>query len=112
MSDLIGREEALMALTGANLPTDRDKLIALFNERIKALPPVEQTEWISVKDRLPKEKGMYKITLQTDSGYRYVAEDYFFTERNFFESEAYYRGVGRKIIAWQPITEPSPYKGE
>ena len=38
MNDLISREETLMALTGINLPTDRDGLIALFNERIKALP--------------------------------------------------------------------------
>lgn len=44
MSDLISREEALMALTGANLPTDRDKLIALFDKRIKALPTVDREE--------------------------------------------------------------------
>ena len=41
MSDLISRKEALMALTGVNLPSDRDKLIALFDKRIKALPTVE-----------------------------------------------------------------------
>ena len=46
MSDLIKREEALMALTGMNLPTDKDKLIALFNGRIKALLAVEAQEKI------------------------------------------------------------------
>ena len=41
LKDLISREEALMALTGVNLPTDRDKLIALYDKRIKALQTVE-----------------------------------------------------------------------
>lgn len=39
--DCISREEALLALTGMDLPTDRDKLIALFTERIQQLPPVK-----------------------------------------------------------------------
>lgn len=38
--DCISREHALLALTGMDLPTDRDKLIALFTERIQHLPPV------------------------------------------------------------------------
>lgn len=36
----ISKEQALLALTGIDLPTDRDKLIALFTERIQHLPPV------------------------------------------------------------------------
>ena len=47
--DCVSREETIMCLTGINLPTDIDKLIALYNERIKALPPVlpkrEQGKW-------------------------------------------------------------------
>jgi hypothetical protein len=39
-SDAVSRELALLALTGMDLPTDRDKLIALFTERIQHLPPV------------------------------------------------------------------------
>lgn len=38
--DCISREQALLSLTGIDLPTDRDKLIALFTERIQHLPPV------------------------------------------------------------------------
>ena len=41
--DCISREQALLALTGMDLPTDRDKLIALFTERIQHLPPVTPT---------------------------------------------------------------------
>lgn len=50
--DCISREEALLALTGMDLPTDRDKLIALFTERIQHLPPVTperpKGKWIDV----------------------------------------------------------------
>ena len=38
--DAVSREEAIMCLTGINLPTDTDKLIALYHKRLKALPPV------------------------------------------------------------------------
>ncbi len=51
--DAVSREEAIMCLTGINLPTDTDKLIALYNERLKALSPVtpkrEQGEWINIQ---------------------------------------------------------------
>lgn len=50
--DCISREEALLALTGMDLPTDRDKLIALFTERIQHLPSVTSQrpkgKWIEV----------------------------------------------------------------
>lgn len=113
MSDLISREAVLKeAMARIQYLHDAEDIKDHVKEVIETEPPIEQTEWISIKDRLPKENGMYEITLQTDSGYRYVAEDYFLAEHNCFEAEPYYRGVGRKIIAWQPIIEPSPYKGE
>lgn len=49
-TDLISKEEALMALTGVNLPTDRDKLIALFDKRIKALVTVEAVPLSVIED--------------------------------------------------------------
>jgi hypothetical protein len=52
--DCISREQALLALTGMDLPTDRDKLIALFTNRIQHLPPVQpqrmQGEWIPIRN--------------------------------------------------------------
>ena len=48
--DCISREEALLALTGMDLPTDRDKLIALFTNRIQHLQPVTPER--------PKEDGV------------------------------------------------------
>ena len=42
--DCVSREQALLSLTGKNLNTkSADELIALFDKRIKALPPVTPT---------------------------------------------------------------------
>lgn len=42
--DCVSREKALLVLTGENLSIkSTDKLIALFDKRIKALPPVTPT---------------------------------------------------------------------
>lgn len=54
--DAISREEAFMCLTGENLPEDRDKYIALVNDRIKALPPVTPIR--------PKGEWKYDKTIQ------------------------------------------------
>lgn len=43
-SDAISRQKALLSLTGEDLPKDRDKYIALVNERIKALSSVSPQE--------------------------------------------------------------------
>lgn len=170
MSDLISREDALMALTGVNLPTDRDKLIALFDERIKALSTVEpqgfedylkqylgendqmiigkdvyeelkyeagekynelmlqykhlrkyasdletklsieQTEWISVKDRLPEKNDCYLVTFNfesngnPDNGIGVVE----FYGGNFYSNGF---GVNEDVAAWyiNPVP-PSPYR--
>lgn len=53
-TDAVSRELALLALTGMDLPTDGDKLIALFTERIQHLPPVTperpKGKWIEIED--------------------------------------------------------------
>lgn len=59
--DCISREEALLALTGMDLPTDRDKLIALFTERIQQMPSVNperpKGEWMECGGDEPWLKG-------------------------------------------------------
>ncbi len=43
--DCVSREQALLTLTGKNLSTkSTGELIALFNKRIKALPPVKPAQ--------------------------------------------------------------------
>ena len=62
--DCISREEALLALTGMDLPTDRDKLIALFTERIQHLPSVTpqrpKGKWIEIE--IDAGEFIYKCT--------------------------------------------------
>lgn len=60
--DAVSREEAIMCLTGINLPTDTDKLIALYHKRIKALPSVNPTRehgtWISIQPGILNDSAM------------------------------------------------------
>lgn len=62
--DYISREAALLALTGMDLPTDRDKLIALFTDRIQHLPPVTpqrpKGKWIEIE--IDAGEFIYKCT--------------------------------------------------
>ena len=78
----ISREEALLMLTGENLPNDALQLISIFSKRIQNLPavqPVETTKlenlidetvarirskygWISVDEKLPAPEQEVLIT--------------------------------------------------
>ena len=84
----------------------------ISQEQIINAQTVELQEWISVKDGLPKKGGTYYVTIQDKSGYRYVAKDRFYYDHKYFKHINYYKCLDSEIIAWQPITEPSPYKGE
>lgn len=64
--------------------------------------PAEQTEWISVKDRLPKYNGEYYVTYEDCNGMRDTDVDYF---RINGKGWVYYN-----VIAWRE--KFSPYKGE
>ena len=62
--DAISRQKALLSLTGEDLPKDRDKYIALVNERIKALPPVNPQEpktghWIQTNESFINQDGQF-----------------------------------------------------
>ena len=68
---------------------------------------VEQTEWISVKDsRKPKIRERVWVTdCDGEVWIMYYNDcDCYFNEFGDVFTE--------DIVAWQPITEPSPYKGE
>jgi len=84
-----------------------------IREYIKQMPTVEPQEWISVKDRLPEKSQNCWVTLEyIGSGKRELMELRYYSERKKFNDEKYLKMQGYKFIAWQPITEPSPYKGE
>ena len=62
----------------------------------------EQTDWISVKDRLPRYDGEYYVTYEDSSGIRDTDVDYFRTNGKGW---VYYN-----VIAWRE--KFSPYRGE
>ena len=111
MSDSISREAVLEIVNSIKACISIDGYWAIL-ERVRALPPVEPQEWIIVKDRLPKKGGTYYVTIQDKNGYRYVAKDRFYYDHKYFKHINYYKCLDSEIIAWQPIIEPSPYKGE
>lgn len=73
----------------------------------------EPQEWISVKDRLPTENDEYYVSIRYECDDGTAFDDV--TTCYFWAKEGVWNGSERmigKILAWQPITEPSPYKGE
>lgn len=77
----------------------------LFDMAIKAL---EQTMWIPVSERLPKEPGHYLVTMKHG--------DISFVEQRWYDGEGYNEYVdyfwrnSSNITAWMPL--PEPYKIE
>lgn len=86
--------------------------IEVLKETLKK--SVEPQEWISVKEHgKPKKSGKYWVTIQsTTSDVKWVRANEYHAERDFFDTEMAWKNAGIKITAWQPIIEPSPYKGE
>lgn len=87
--------------------------IEVLKEALEALS-AEPQEWISVKEHgKPKRSGKYWVTIQsTTSSVKWVRADEYHAERDFFDTEMEWSNSGIKITAWQPIIEPSPYKGD
>lgn len=84
-----------------------------MNEHLDDLPPVEQTEWISVKDGLPNGNCACWITLEyIKTGNRVLYESYYDLELEAFYNQKYLERKGYKLIAWQKKRMPSPYTGE
>ena len=70
--DCVSREETIMCLTGINLPTDIDKLIDLYNERIKRdkhqyqkfeaeSSIIQQREYLKMADEVEKSTKNIKV---------------------------------------------------
>ena len=59
-------------------------------------------EWISVKDRLPEEEGLYLVAVVNDHERRYSKTAWYHGHGNWF--------VHQKVTHWQYL--PQPPKGE
>lgn len=81
--------------------SDLDEDIKAFDMAIEAL---EQTRWIPVSERLPKEHKEVIVTdIETSDTYisRYIGNGYWECDNGVFKN---------RIISWQP--KPKPYKVE
>lgn len=66
--DAVSREEAIMCLTGINLPTDTDELIALYHKRLKALPPVIPKRNLEAWDKIIEEIEQLRARFKESGG--------------------------------------------
>ena len=76
------------------------------------LVPEKTGKWIPVSERLPKETGIYLVTLKTD-GVAYFEDEF----PNGFVYASAYEAVtmrwgycDKNVIAWMPL--PEPYRSE
>lgn len=85
------------------------RLLVAYEIAMKALEA--QTEWISVKDRLPSKNDCYLVTFDfvsngnPDNGIGVVE----FYDGNFYSNGF---GVNEDVVAWYIKPVPSPYKGD
>lgn len=106
MSDLISRQAAIDALGDAHFKNYGNAIMV-----IQTLPSAEP-QWIQVSERLPKESGIYLVTVKTD-GVEYFESEF----PNGFVYVSTYDAVimnwgygGKNVIAWMPL--PEPYEGD
>ena len=100
--DAISRKEALECFPMIMQGMGEYTALAIRN-KLRKLPSVkvEQTEWISVKDRLPELGQMVLVT--------YADGDVETNERMTLKNLEVWK-YGNSVVAWMPL--PSPYKGE
>lgn len=74
-----------------------------------ALIALEQTKWIPVSERLPKDTGWYLITFKTANGVA-VCELSYRKPENYWTDKDISKKVldNNDILAWMPL--PEPYK--
>ena len=57
----------------------------------------EQAQWIPVSERLPKEKGLYLVSVKNEHDRRYSKTCWFHGNGNWFARQ--------DVIAWMPLPE-------
>ena len=112
--DLISRQ-AVTDLIIENDPWWCEGMTRTIFDGIARLPSVDAVpQWIPVSERLPKESGIYLVTLKTD-GVAYLESEF----PNGFVYVSTYDAVimnwgygGKDVIAWMPLPEPYMDKHE
>lgn len=85
------------------------RLLVAYEIAMKTLE--EQTEWIPVTERLPKEAGCYVVTRKIGSDL--IVSACYFDETNTWHNDNrinHERNHLTNIVSWMPL--PEPYKGD
>ena len=95
-------------------PSYSDALNALteVREKVRALPSIQpKSKWISVKDRLPDESGLYWVTYKywTENGSEHLGTDVMYSSGKGEEFST--RDGWSRVLAWMPLPS-EPYKSE
>lgn len=118
MSDLISKEVILNKIAEIDKLSKTgktDEALALMKECFESLTP-KQTEWISVKDRLPKDAEAVLITIRRmDKSFNqipFISVGYISWNQQAWwcahDGDCEENNI--EVLAWMPL--PSPYKGE
>lgn len=65
---------------------------------------IEYSPWIPVSERLPKEKGLYLVSVKNDHERRYAKTCWFYGKGNWFARQ--------DVEAWMPLPQPYRVKSE
>ena len=78
-----------------------------IRDALKGLPSADRPqEWIPCSDRLPKDEGIFLVTMET-----YVFDEYSHPVGTSFYSPSFgwANASPNKVLAWMPL--PKPWKG-
>ena len=90
---------------------DYGKFMKSIEESAKDKTSAEKRgEWIPTSERLPKESGIYLVTLKTDGVAHFESEfpDGFVYVSTYEAVIMNWEYGGKNVIAWMPL--PEPYK--
>jgi hypothetical protein len=76
---------------------------------IKHLPSAQQ--WIPCSEKLPEKSGLYLVTTPFDR--LMPVHSRYFNKRGEQSEQSFWSGHPmNEVVAWMPLPEPYPYKGE
>lgn len=90
--------------------SDESLKIYKIIQRLQNAPVINETQWISVEDKLPDKEGLYLVHYHDDITGEYVTtREYWKNAKKFAPMEYFEKHTGRKALHWQPIPEPPDY---
>ena len=75
-----------------------------------AVKSLEQTKWIPVSERLPKDKTYVLVTIAVSGRQPHSRSSWYQTGAFHNDNGDYWRADEPEVVAWMPLSEP--YKAE